>query len=40
MGKSKEIFMKLREREHTEEEWKSDDDTSREDYIRFCRENY
>ena len=25
---------------NTEEEWKSDDDTSREDYIRFCREYY
>ena len=23
-----------------EEEWKSDDDTSREDYINFCREYY
>ena len=26
--------------EHTEEEWRIDDDTSREDYIRFCREYY
>ena len=23
-----------------EEEWKSDDDTSREDYMNFCREYY
>ena len=23
-----------------EEEWKSDDDTSREDYLNFCREYY
>ena len=25
---------------NTEEEWKSDDDTSREDYVKFCREYY
>ena len=44
MGKSKEQFMQIREMEKTnikaEEEWKSDDDTSRADYINFCREYY
>ena len=25
---------------NTEDAWKSDDDTSREDYINFCREYY